>query len=83
MQALVYKVLAPVEWLQSSFERSRPTADTWDESAMPGPVSSSAVGPQRGEVLALSYWSPDDDAMLALRAYSDHRPVVFAGAIGI
>lgn len=83
MQALVSKVLAPVEWLQSSFERSRPTAEMWDESAIPGPISSNAVGPQRGEVLALTYWSPDDDAMLALRAFSDHRPVVFAGAIGI
>ncbi|SPO21652.1 uncharacterized protein UTRI_01134_B [Ustilago trichophora] len=41
------------------------------------------VGPKRGKIECLLYKSLDDREMRILEGRSDHRPVIFVGAIGI
>ena len=41
------------------------------------------VGPKKGRIECLLYKSLDDREMRILEGRSDHRPVIFVGAIGI
>ena len=41
------------------------------------------LGPKKGRIECLLYKSLDDREMRVLEGRSDHRPVIFVGAIGI
>lgn len=85
MQSLVYNILAPVDWIQMS--REKLSRDSNEQSS---PVLSTKeivdeplYGPRRGEVLTITYRSLEDREMQILEGRSDHRPVIFACAVGI
>lgn len=85
IQSLVYNILAPVEWIQMS--REKLSRDSNEQSSpvlsTKGIVDEPLYGPRRGEVLTITYRSLEDREMQILEGRSDHRPVIFACAVGI
>ncbi|WFD36262.1 hypothetical protein MCUN1_003140 [Malassezia cuniculi] len=88
MQSFVNHFRAPVDWIQTNRdkklrEHNEHQLELQLEANAQLPTKPVLYGPRRGEVFTMTYRSLEDREMQILEGRSDHRPVIYACAVGI
>lgn len=83
IQSFMYNILAPVDWIHEKKWRDQEQAQPPLETLVRPQEKLAVYGPRSGEVFTMTYRSLEDREMQILEARSDHRPVIYACAVGI